>query len=130
MRVARVADHFWQLGLDDDFVIVGIAELDGEDGATGNRAKYTPDEVAEGTKLVDDLLQDWLVACQEAGTDLQLPGASQTSLNGEAGTTGEDEEAKRQRAEKEMAILEKCFEQHRSKLEASRYFSDVVLQTY
>lgn len=102
---------------------------DAESAANGaQRTKCTPEETAEGTALVEEILKRWQLRADEE-LDSAPPSATQDSTAGGDGE-GDVTPAQAERAKQELELLKEVMLEFKPRLEASPWATTVLLETY
>ncbi|KAI5480523.1 DNA mismatch repair protein MSH2 [Pseudohyphozyma bogoriensis] len=83
-------------------------------------SSHTPEEIASGTALVEEMLNAWAAATAELGT----------TADGDVAMTDVDTEGMPPAVAREYAPLKKCFDEYRERLEANAWARDVFSATY
>ena len=95
-----------------------------EEPASAKRPKCTPEETAEGTALMAEILQAWQERADEVLPELSESAAVPSAVSDAAESRDEI------RAEKELALLKSCLEEYRPRLEKNAWATSILLDTY
>lgn len=96
------------------------------DDSDSKVAKYTSEEIAEGTALAAEMLRAWNERVDAEATEA-APPATQDSTMGEDGAMSK---AKEEKLQKQLELLRETFEGFKPRIEASRWASEALLETY